>query len=179
MTKLIVLDRDGVINEDSDEYIKSPDEWVPVPGALEAIARLTQAGYDIVVATNQSGVGRGLYTLDTMHAIHNKMLDMLTPMGGRISAIFFCPHTPEDQCDCRKPKPGMFLEIARRYGRNSLEGVPLVGDTRRDLEAGIAVGCAPWLVLTGKGQETFRAGDLPEGTKVRPSLLAVARELAA
>lgn len=179
MSKLIVLDRDGVINEDRDDYIKTPDEWVPVPGALEAIARLTKAGYEIAVATNQSGVGRGLYTLDTMHAIHNKMLEQVTAAGGRIAAIFFCPHAPEANCDCRKPKPGMFLEIARRFGRNSLDGVPLVGDTRRDLDAGIAVGCSPWLVLTGKGQETYRKGDLPEGTKVRPSLLAVVRELAA
>lgn len=178
MSKLIVLDRDGVINEDSDDYIKSPDEWVPVPGSLEAIARLTHAGWDIAVATNQAGVGRGLYTLDTMHAIHNKMLALLAPLGGRITAIFFCPHTPQADCACRKPKPGMFLEIARRFGRSSLDGVPLVGDTRRDLDAGIAVGCTPWLVLTGKGVDTFRAGDLPVTVKVRPNLLAVARELA-
>lgn len=178
MTKLIVLDRDGVINEDSDEYIKSPDEWVPVPGSLEAIARLAQGGWQVAVATNQSGIGRGLYTIDTMNAIHNKFLGLLAPLGGHVAGIFFCPHAPEANCECRKPRPGMFLEIARRFGRNTLEGVPVVGDTLRDLEAGIAAGCTPWLVLTGSGQATYRAGGLPDNTRVRPSLLSVARELA-
>lgn len=176
--KLIVLDRDGVINEDSDAYIKSPDEWVPVPGSLEGIARLTHAGWTIAVATNQSGVGRGLYTLDTMHAIHAKMLGLLAPLGGHIAAIFFCPHLPDAGCDCRKPAPGMFLDIARRFGRPTLAGVPVVGDTRQDLIAGTAAGCSPWLVLSGKGVKTFQMGNLPEGTRVRPNLGAIARELA-
>jgi D-glycero-D-manno-heptose 1,7-bisphosphate phosphatase len=112
--KLVILDRDGVINHDSDQYIKSPDEWRPIPGSLAAIARLNQAGYRVVVATNQSGVGRGLFETDTLLAIHDKMLKALTQVGGRIDAIFFCPHTNVDKCDCRKPKPGLFKEIAGR-----------------------------------------------------------------
>ncbi|MDD2929853.1 MAG: D-glycero-beta-D-manno-heptose 1,7-bisphosphate 7-phosphatase, partial [Sideroxydans sp.] len=130
--KLIILDRDGVINYDSDQFIKSPDEWKPIPGSLEAIARLNQEGYRVVVATNQSGIGRGLFDMPTLNAIHDKMHKSLAQVGGRIDAIFFCPHTNEADCSCRKPKSGMMLEISARYGIG-LAGVPAVGDSLRDL----------------------------------------------
>jgi D-glycero-D-manno-heptose 1,7-bisphosphate phosphatase len=126
--KLVILDRDGVINHDSDQYIKSPEEWKPIPGSLAAIARLNQAGYRVVVATNQSGVGRGLFETDTLIAIHDKMHKALAQVGGRIDAIFFCPHTNADNCDCRKPKPGMLREIAARFNAD-LTGVPAIGDS--------------------------------------------------
>jgi len=177
-SRLIVLDRDGVINEDSDAYVKSPDEWLPIAGSLEAIARLSHAGFAVVIATNQSGIGRGLYTLDALHAMHDKMFDLLGPPGGRVDGIFFCPHAPEVDCACRKPKPGLFREIAQRFNRADLRGIPVVGDSLRDLEAGLALGAEPWLVLTGKGANTFAQGGLPEGTRVRPSLAAIACELA-
>ncbi len=147
--KLVILDRDGTINEDRDDYVKSPDEWVPIPGSLEAIARLHQAGWHVVVATNQSGLGRGLFDMAALNAMHLKMNEMLAAMGGRVDAVFFCPHAPEDACDCRKPSPGLFKQIADRFGVD-LKGVPSVGDTLRDLQAGSAVGCAPHLVRTGK-----------------------------
>jgi D-glycero-D-manno-heptose 1,7-bisphosphate phosphatase len=151
--KLIILDRDGVINHDSDQYIKSPEEWRPIPGSLEAIARLDQWGYRVVVATNQSGVGRGLFDMDTLNAIHDKMIRAAAQAGGRIEAVFFCPHTNADKCACRKPKPGMLKEIAQRY-HVDLTGVPAVGDSLRDLQAAAAVGARPLLVLTGKGKKT-------------------------
>ncbi len=169
--KLIILDRDGVINFDSDQYIKSPDEWRPIPGSLEAIARLTQWGWRIVVATNQSGVGRGLFVMDTLSAIHEKMSRAVAQAGGRIDAIFFCPHTNADKCTCRKPKPGMFKEIAMRYNVD-LAGVPAVGDSLRDLKAAAAVGAQPILVLTGKGQKTREDPELPPGTPVFADLTA-------
>lgn len=150
-SKLVILDRDGVINEDSDHYIKSPDEWKPIPGSLEAIAKLNQAGYQIAVATNQSGIGRGLYDMDTLNAIHEKFHRLLNKVGGHVDAIFFCPHTDADSCTCRKPLPGMIEQIALRYGI-SIKGVPIVGDSVRDLVAGVAVGAEPHLVLTGKGE---------------------------
>jgi D-glycero-D-manno-heptose 1,7-bisphosphate phosphatase len=152
--KLIILDRDGVINEDSDEYIKSVDEWVPIPGSLEAIARLNQAGYHVVVATNQSGIARGYYDLTNLNAMHQKMHKLLAKLGGHVDGILFCPHAPEDTCDCRKPKTGMFEDIARRWGI-SLKGVPIVGDSRRDLEAAVSMGATPILVKTGKGKRTM------------------------
>jgi D-glycero-D-manno-heptose 1,7-bisphosphate phosphatase len=147
--KLIILDRDGTINEDRDDYVKSPDEWVPIPGALEAIARLNHAGWHTVVATNQSGLGRGTFDMATLNAMHIKMNQMLAKQGGRIDAVFFCPHAPEDGCNCRKPLPGLFEQIGARFGV-SLRDVPVVGDTLRDLQAGAAVGCRPHLVRTGK-----------------------------
>jgi D-glycero-D-manno-heptose 1,7-bisphosphate phosphatase len=174
--KLIILDRDGVINFDSDQFIKSPDEWKPIPGSLEAIARLNQAGYRVVVATNQSGIGRGLFDMPTLNAIHNKMHKALALVGGRIDAIFFCPHTSEAECTCRKPKSGMIEEIAVRYGAN-LKGVPAVGDSLRDLEAAVRVEAQPYLVLTGKGAKTQAAGGLPAGTLIFPDLAAVAASL--
>lgn len=174
--KLIILDRDGVINYDSDQFIKSPDEWKPIPGSLEAIARLNQEGYRVVVATNQSGIGRGLFDMPTLNAIHDKMHKSLAQVGGRIDAIFFCPHTNEADCSCRKPKSGMMLEISARYGIG-LAGVPAVGDSLRDLESTARLGATPYLVLTGKGMKTKEKGVLPEGTLIYPDLAAVTASL--
>lgn len=174
--KLIILDRDGVINHDSDQYIKSPDEWRAINGSLEAIARLNQWGWRVVVASNQSGIGRGLFGMDTLNAINDKMVKSLAQVGGRIDAIFFCPHTADSTCDCRKPKPGMFLQIAERFNI-SLEGVPTVGDSLRDLQAGMMVGCTPYLVLTGKGQKTREDPALPEATQIYPDLATVVADL--
>jgi D-glycero-D-manno-heptose 1,7-bisphosphate phosphatase len=153
-THLVILDRDGVINQDSPDFIKSPDEWIAIPGSLKAIARLNQAGYRVVVATNQSGLARGLFTLDDLHQIHNKMLKQLAEVGGTVEAIFFCPHSQEDECTCRKPRPGLFQDIAARLGI-SLSGVTAIGDSLRDLQAAIASGAKPILVLTGKGKRTI------------------------
>ncbi len=169
--KLVILDRDGVINHDSDQYIKSPDEWKPIPGSLAAIARLNQAGYRVVVASNQSGIGRGLFETDTLMAIHDKMLKALAQAGGRIDAIFFCPHTNADNCDCRKPKPGMYREIAARFNVD-LAGVPAIGDSLRDLQVAATVGAQPMLVLTGKGRKTVDDPALPPDTQVFPDLAA-------
>lgn len=175
--KLVVLDRDGTINHDSDQYIKSPAEWKPLKGSLEAIARLTQSGYRVVVATNQSGIARGLFDMATLNAIHDAMQRGVLQAGGRIDAIFFCPHAAEADCDCRKPKPGMLLEIGRRMNA-PLEGVPVVGDALRDLQAAAAVGARPVLVLTGKGRKTRAAGGLPAGTEIFPDLAAFAAHVA-
>lgn len=174
--KLVILDRDGVINYDSDQFIKNPEEWKPIPGSLEAIARMNQAGYRVVVATNQSGIGRGLFDMPTLNAIHDKLHKSLALVGGRIDAIFFCPHTNESQCDCRKPKSGLLREIATRYGI-SLAGVPAVGDSLRDLQAAARLGASPCLVLTGKGMKTQKHGDLPPDTRIFPDLAAVAAAL--
>ena len=176
--KLVILDRDGVINHDSAQYIKSPDEWKPIAGSLEAIARLNQAGYRVVVATNQSGIGRGLLDMTALNAIHDKMHKSLTQYGGRIDAIFFCPHAQELSCACRKPKTGLFQEIAQRFNVN-LAGVPCVGDSARDLQAAHAAGAQPILVLTGKGKKTREAGNLPESTQIYADLADAARALAA
>lgn len=162
---LVILDRDGVINEDSDDYIKSPDEWVPIPGSLEAIAQLTNAGWEIVIATNQSGVARKLYDLDTLAAIHDKMHRSVAEFGGKIDAIFFCPHAPKDECSCRKPLPGMFESISERL-QTSLEGVPAIGDSLRDIQAAQAVGAQPVLVRTGKGSRTLYANEGLEGIPI-------------
>lgn len=151
--KLIILDRDGVINYDSDEYIKSPAEWVAIPRSLEAIARLNQAGFKVVVATNQSGVSRGYYDLATLKKIHEKMATELADVGGKVDEIFFCPHLPDDaQCDCRKPKPGLLQQIQKKYGINFADTY-FVGDSIRDVQAAQAVGCKPILVLTGNGKK--------------------------
>lgn len=174
--KLIILDRDGVINFDSPQYIKSPAEWKPIPGSVEAIAKLCQAGFRVVIATNQSGVGRALFEMDTLNAIHEKMHKAVASAGGRIDAIFFCPHAAEDHCTCRKPKPGMFKRISECFNL-SLQGVPAVGDALRDLEAAQASGCTPILVRTGKGEKTLEAGNLPEGTLVYKDLATVAEWL--
>jgi D-glycero-D-manno-heptose 1,7-bisphosphate phosphatase len=163
--KLVILDRDGVINVDSAEFIKSPDEWRPIPGSLEAIARLTQGGYHVVVATNQSGIGRGLLDMATLSAIHDKMHKALAHAGGRVDAVFYCPHAQDADCDCRKPKPGLLEDIARRFNTD-LAGVPCIGDSLRDLQAAAQVGALPILVLTGKGQVTKANGGLPDHTKI-------------
>ncbi|HSD61445.1 MAG TPA: D-glycero-beta-D-manno-heptose 1,7-bisphosphate 7-phosphatase [Burkholderiales bacterium] len=163
--KLVILDRDGVINHDSDEFIKSPEEWKPIPGSLEAIARLNQAGYRVVVATNQSGIGRGLLDMGTLNAIHEKLNKALAPLGGRIDAFFFCPHAADAGCGCRKPATGMFEEISRRLN-TELADVPAIGDSLRDLQAAAAAGSRPILVLTGKGRRTLDGGDLPETTEI-------------
>jgi D-glycero-D-manno-heptose 1,7-bisphosphate phosphatase len=174
--KLVILDRDGVINFDSDAYIKSPREWKAIPGSLEAIARLTQAGYHVVVATNQSGVGRGLFEMATLNKIHDKMHLAVGRAGGRIDAVFYCPHAQDADCGCRKPKPGLLEEIGRRFGM-SLAGVPSIGDSLRDLQAAAAVGAQPILVLTGKGAKTQRDGGMPAGTTVHADLAAAVKSI--
>lgn len=176
--RLIILDRDGVINHDSEQFIKSPDEWRPIPGSLEAIARLNRAGYRVVVATNQSGVGRGLLDFAMLNAIHDKMHRALALAGGRIEAVFFCPHTADARCDCRKPKPGMLIEIGKRFSVD-LTGVPCVGDGLRDLQAAETVGAQPMLVLTGKGEKTLRDGGFPKNTVILPDLAFAASALLA
>jgi D-glycero-D-manno-heptose 1,7-bisphosphate phosphatase len=175
--KLVVLDRDGTINHDSDSYVKSPAEWKPIKGSLEAIARLTQAGWRVVVATNQSGIARGLFDVATLNAIHAEMHRAVAHAGGRIDAVFFCPHAADANCECRKPKPGMLREIAARLNVDLAE-VPVVGDSLRDLQAAEAAGARPYLVLTGKGKKTRDAGGLPRATRVFPDLAAAAEHLA-
>ena len=149
--KLVILDRDGVINEDSDDYIKSPEEWIPIPGSLEAIGRLHREGYKVVIASNQSGVARGLFDMDTLARIHVKMIEAVRTKGGEIDAIFFCPHAPDDACLCRKPLPGLFQEIAERLKVN-LGEVYAVGDAERDVQAARTAGARPVLLRTGKGR---------------------------
>ncbi|MBI3525261.1 MAG: D-glycero-beta-D-manno-heptose 1,7-bisphosphate 7-phosphatase [Betaproteobacteria bacterium] len=174
--KLVILDRDGVINLDSDQFIKSPEEWKPIPGSLAAIARLNQQGYRVVVATNQSGIGRGLFGMDTLNAIHDKMLKAAAQVGARIDAVFFCPHTNSDACACRKPKTGMLHEIATRYNTD-LAGVPVVGDSLRDLQSAAAVGAQPMLVMTGKGVKTATDPALPPQTLLFADLAAAAAHI--
>lgn len=153
MTKLVILDRDGVINEDSDAYVKSVDEWRPLPGSIQAIARLYKAGYTVVVATNQSGIGRGLFDLDELEAMHTKLTDLLADAGAELGGIFYCPHSPEDGCGCRKPAPGLLDAISSEFAM-PLTGVPIIGDSLRDLQAGTIHHCTPILVRTGKGATT-------------------------
>ena len=150
---LVILDRDGVINQDSPDFIKSPGEFIPLPGSLQAIASLSQAGFEVVIASNQSGVGRGLFSLATLERIHRKLRAEVEAKGGAIAGIYYCPHKPDDGCDCRKPKPGLLEQIAKVYHRN-LDGVPVIGDSLRDLEAAIAAGAEPILVRTGNGRRT-------------------------
>ncbi len=175
---LIILDRDGTINEDRDDYVRSPEEWMPLPGALEAIARLNHAGWHTVLATNQSGLGRGLFDMAALNAMHVKMQSMLAKVGGRIDAVFFCPHTPDENCNCRKPMPGLIEQIGQRYGVD-LRTVPIVGDSLRDLQAGAAMGCKPHMVLTGKGAHLDRAEVLRQvpGTEFHADLPAFAEFL--
>lgn len=151
--KLIILDRDGVLNQDSDAYIKSPDEWIALPGSMEALGQLTQAGFTLAVATNQSGVARGYFDLATLHAMHEKMIQLAAKQGGHIAHIAYCPHGPEDHCMCRKPLPGLIHQIEQALQCNA-EGAWLVGDSIRDLEAGREAGCQPVLVRTGKGAKS-------------------------
>jgi D-glycero-D-manno-heptose 1,7-bisphosphate phosphatase len=174
--KLVVLDRDGVINFDSDRFIKAPDEWRPIPGSLEAIALLNQNGYRVAIATNQSGIGRGLLDMAAFNAINDKMTRHLAQVGGRIDAIFYCPHAADAQCGCRKPMPGMLREIGRRFN-SDLKGIPAIGDALRDLQAAYAVGATPVLVGTGKGKLTAKEKELPPTTQIFEDLAAVARHL--
>jgi D-glycero-D-manno-heptose 1,7-bisphosphate phosphatase len=176
--KLVILDRDGTINDYRDDYVKSVDEWEPLPGALEAIARLNQAGWHTVIATSQSGLGRGLFDMAAFNAIHVKLNQMLAKQGGRIDAVFFCPHAPEDNCDCRKPRPGLFEDIAKRYSVD-LRTVPAVGESLRDVQAAAAAGCEPHLVLTGQCayrgvEEALHIQQQVPGTHVHQDLTAFA-----
>lgn len=176
--KLVILDRDGVINFDSAQFIKHPDEWKPIPGSLEAIARLNHAGFHVVIATNQSGVGRGLFDMAALNAINEKMIDSLSQYSGRIDAIFYCPHAADSNCTCRKPKPGMFIEIGERFNA-SLKGIPSIGDSLRDLQASAEVAAQPILVLTGKGEATKNAGGLPPETQIYPNLSEAVKKIVA
>lgn len=173
--RYVILDRDGVINEDSDDYIKSPEEWHPIPAALDAIALLSKHGFRVVVLTNQSGIARRLYSPAMLESIHDKMRAAVVEAGGEIFDIFYCPHGPEDSCECRKPKPGLFHAFADKYGV-ALAGVPAVGDSLRDIEAALAAGAAPMLVETGKGLRTLdRHPDLDVPTF--PDLYAAAQNI--
>ena len=176
--KLVILDRDGVINQDSEHFIKNTTEWKPIPGSLEAIAKLNHAGFRVVVASNQSGIGRGFLDMGALNAINDKMYRVLAQVGGRIDALFYCPHAAEANCDCRKPKPGMFIDIAQRFNVD-LAGVPCVGDSLRDLQAAVTAGAQPMLVLTGKGAKTEAAGGLPDGTPVFADLAEAVRNIVA
>jgi len=147
--RLVILGRDGILNVYREDHVKSPDEWEPIPNALEAVARLNHAGWHTVVATNQSGIGRGMIDMASINSVHQRMMQRLAEAGGRLDAVFFCPHTPEDDCDCRKPRPGLMKQIAQRYGIE-LRTVPMVADTLRDLQAAHAAGCEPHLVRTGR-----------------------------
>ncbi|PWB32297.1 D-glycero-beta-D-manno-heptose-1,7-bisphosphate 7-phosphatase [Pseudomonas sp. SDI] len=173
--KLLILDRDGVINQDSDAYIKSLDEWIPIPGSIEAIAQLSKAGWTVAVATNQSGIARGYYPLETLEAMHARLRALVAERGGEVGLVIYCPHGPDEGCTCRKPKPGMLRSIAEHYAVD-LAGIWFVGDSKGDLEAAKAVDAQPVLVKTGKGQTTLGKG-VPDGTLVFEDLAAVARAL--
>jgi D-glycero-D-manno-heptose 1,7-bisphosphate phosphatase len=175
--KLIILDRDGTINVEREDFVKTPEEWEPLPGALEAVARLNHAGWHVVVATNQSGIGRGLYGVSELNAMHAKMNRLLAEVGGKVDAVFFCPHAPSDGCTCRKPLPGLFEQISERFN-TPLAGVPTVGDSLRDMQAGAAAGCATHFVRTGNGAAGIPP-DLPPGTQVHADLAACAEALIA
>ncbi len=169
--KLIILDRDGVINQDSHDYIKSVDEWMPIPGSVEAIASLSRNGYTVVVATNQSGIARKLFDEYELAAMHQKMCDLVEEQGGQISGVFFCPHGPEEGCDCRKPLPGLLRQIECEFGI-AVEGAPFVGDSTKDILAAKLTGCLPVLVRTGKGEESIAAASESEldGVQIFPDL---------
>jgi len=173
--KLVILDRNGSINEHREDFVKSETEWTPLPGALEAIARLNHAGWHVVIASNQSGLGRGLFDVASLNAMHAKMHKMLAAVGARVDAVFYCPHSPDENCDCRKPQPGLFRQIGERYGVD-LSHVPTAGDSLRDLLAGAAVGCEPHLLLSGMGAACRGVDPLPPeyppGTFVHEDLAA-------
>ena len=179
--KLIIIGRDGILNQFREDHIKEPSEWVAVPGALEAVSRLNHAGWHVVVATNQAGIGRGMIDMSSVNAVHAHMMRILHGVGGRIDAVFFCPHTPEDACECRKPLPGMVLDIGRRYGVD-LSQVPMVGDTLRDLQTARAAGCLPHLVRSGRAAvlddaELHNMVEQVPGTMVHHDLAAFATHL--
>lgn len=173
--KLVILDRDGVINYESTDYIKTVDEWISLPGALQAIARLSRAGWVVAVATNQSGLARGYYSVPTLESMHQVLRDGVEQYGGSMGLIAYCPHGPEDGCDCRKPLPGLLEQVAEHY-QTSLDGVWFVGDSLRDLEAAVACNAQPILVCTGNGEQT-RQHAVPENTKIFADLSAVADHL--
>ncbi|WP_442111101.1 D-glycero-beta-D-manno-heptose 1,7-bisphosphate 7-phosphatase [Pseudomonas sp. NUPR-001] len=173
--KLLILDRDGVINQDSDAYIKSLEEWIPIPGSIEAIAQLSKAGWTVAVATNQSGIARGYYDLATLEAMHARLRRLVAEQGGEVGLIVYCPHGPDEGCECRKPKPGMLRTIAAHY-QVELAGLWFVGDSKGDLEAALTVDAQPILVKTGKGEKTLSKG-IPQGTLIFDDLAAIAREL--
>ena len=179
--KLVILDRDGTINRASDQFVKSPEEWHPLPGSLEAIGRLNHAGYHVVLATNQSGLGRGIFDVAGLNSVHAHMMKALAAHGGRIDAVFYCPHAPDEGCHCRKPEPGLLEQIAQRYGLSSLAGVPYIGDSLRDMQAAAAAGCAPHLVCTGRHTDllgqTEAPADFPPGTRVHADLAACVEHL--
>ena len=174
--KFVILDRDGVINRDSEHFIKSTAEWLPLPGSIDAIAALSQAGFGVVIATNQSGVGRKLLTAETLGEIHQKLFDAVSSSGGQIEGIFICPHLPDAGCDCRKPKPGLLHQIATAFNCE-LAGVPVIGDSRRDLEAAVAVGAQPVLVRTGNGRTTEDQLDEAWNTWIYEDLAAAAADI--
>ena len=177
--KLVILDRDGTINEEGADFVESPEAWRPLPGALEGIAKLNHAGWHVVVASNQASLGRGLIEVATLNAIQSKMHKMLAAAGARVDAVFYCPHAPDEGCHCRKPQPGLFEQIGERFGVD-LKGLPTVGDSADDLVAGAVAGCEPHLVLTGKGAQ-YRGRPLPDffppGTHVHDNLAAFAEFL--
>ncbi len=177
--KLIILDRDGVINHDSRKYIKSADEWIIIPGSAKAIANLTQIGYTVVVCSNQSGIGHGLYGMTELNEMHEKMHKLVNHAGGVIAAVFICPHVPEDNCECRKPKPGMIYEIGKRFNLDDMSNVMFVGDSERDLLAIEAAGGIPVLVKTGNGKKSLNKITIPPGTLVFDNLLSVSEYLIA
>jgi D-glycero-D-manno-heptose 1,7-bisphosphate phosphatase len=171
--RLVILDRDGVINQDSDHYVKSLAEWIPYPSAIEAIARLTRHGYRVAIATNQSGIGRGYYDGATLDAMHARLRDLVhLARGGPIAHIASCPHRPEDACDCRKPQTGLLEEIRETLGYADLRGSWMVGDSLRDLQAGEAMGCRSVLVRTGKGEMTLARGEGLEQAMIFDDLAA-------
>jgi D-glycero-D-manno-heptose 1,7-bisphosphate phosphatase len=181
VVKLVILGRDGILNDFRDDHVKAPEEWYPIAGALEAVARLNHAGWHAVVATNQSGIGRGMIDMASVNAVHAHMLKQLMAVGGRLDAVFFCPHTPEDGCECRKPQPGLMRDIGKRYGID-LKHVPMVADTLRDLQAAHAAGCEPHLVLTGRAalmdaEQIRQITDQVPGTQVHADLASFAEHL--
>jgi D-glycero-D-manno-heptose 1,7-bisphosphate phosphatase len=181
VVKLIILGRDGILNDFRDDHVKAPEEWFPIPGALEAVARLNHAGWHAVVATNQSGIGRGMIDMASVNAVHAHLYKSLMAVGGRIDAVFFCPHTPEDKCGCRKPQPGLMNDIGKRYGID-LKHVPMVADTLRDLQAAHAAGCEPHLVCTGRAagldaQQIRQLVSQVPGARAHADLAALAEHL--
>ena len=174
--KIIILDRDGVINQESDLYVKSADEWIPIPGSLEAIARLSKAGYSIYVATNQAGVGREVFTLKSLEEIHKKMRHEINALGGSLEEVFFCPHSPEENCECRKPKPGLLFLVANACN-GDLKGVPFVGDSLRDMQAALVAGASPVLVRTGFGEITKDLSGFPGNIPIFADLATYVEDL--
>ena len=172
MNKLIILDRDGTINADRDDYVKSPEEWQPLPRSLEAIARMNHAGWRVVIASNQSGLGRGLFTMEDLNDMHSKLHHLVEEAGGSIAAITYCPHIPDDNCSCRKPKFGMIEDICERFSYDDIENLVMIGDSLRDLQAIASFGGIPILVKTGNGKKTLAREELPFGTIVFDNLMA-------